>query len=78
MLAVGGQAHNVVPVEAALNAMLMESGAKVAYGLGTRAEDGLHRRVQEQGVVVHATDFCTPWAGCDISFQRVRRCPHRQ
>ena len=83
MLAVGGQAHDVVPVEAAQlrqvvpveagvvgedarDAVLPEPGVQVAHGLGAGAEDWLHRRVQEQGIVVHAADLTLD--GQDVVF----------
>ena len=71
VLAVGGQAHDVVPVEApqlrqvvaveagvvgedALDAVLGQPCLQIPDGLRPGAEDGLHRGVQKEGVVIHA------------------------
>lgn len=83
VLAVGGEAHDVVPVEAAQlrqvaaveigvvgedahDAVLAEPGAQISHGLGAGAEDGLHRRVQKQGFIVHAADLAL--VGQDVVF----------
>lgn len=88
VLAVGGEAHDVVPVEAAQlrqvvavevgvvgenasNTVLAEPGSQVPDRLGTGAEDGLHRRVQKQGVVVHAANLAL--VGQDMVFHFHRR-----
>ena len=40
--------------------------AQIAHGLGAGAEDGLHRRVQKQGIVIYAADLA--FDGQDVVF----------
>ena len=88
VLAVGGEAHDVVPIEAAQfrqvaavevgvvgedarDTVQAEPGAQILDRLGAGAEDGLHRRVQKQGVVVHAANLAL--VGQDMVFHFRRR-----